>query len=89
MRDAFLCPVCGEEVEVGALACPGCGACDRTGLQEEAYMHSNVDLPDETFDYDAFVHKEFAGKTVKSKKEVFVAVMVTLLILLYALGYLL
>jgi hypothetical protein len=44
-RDWFVCPVCGEEVAAGALACPGCGADDRTGWSTEA-EYDGVDLPE-------------------------------------------
>lgn len=46
--DWFACPVCGEEVRVGALVCPGCGSDDETGWSEEA-EYDGVELPDDTF----------------------------------------
>jgi len=42
--DWFTCPVCGEEVQADALACPGCGADDETGWSEDA-AYDDVDLP--------------------------------------------
>jgi len=55
-----VCPVCGEDVPEGALACPGCGADADTGWNEEATAADGLDLPDdEGFDYDAFVQREF------------------------------
>ncbi|MEX1111136.1 MAG: zinc-ribbon domain-containing protein [Chthoniobacterales bacterium] len=56
------CPVCGEEVPRGALACPECGADERSGWREEVV--DGLDLPDEDFDYGEFVQKEF-GREVK------------------------
>ncbi len=44
-RDWFVCPVCGEEVDADALACPECGADDRTGWSSET-AHDGLDLPD-------------------------------------------
>ena len=52
------CPVCGESVPKQAKACPGCGADARSGWQEED-SHDGLDLPDEEFDYKAFVADEF------------------------------
>ena len=62
MRAPENCPVCGEEVPQGALACPECGADERSGWREEAV--DGLDLPDEDFDYGEFVQKEF-GREVK------------------------
>lgn len=44
------CPVCGEAVPRGARACPGCGADERSGWDEEATRHDGLDLPDAAFD---------------------------------------
>ena len=46
----------------GAKACPGCGADEQTGWSEEAQA-DGLDLPDEEFDYDAFVKEEFGDKS--------------------------
>lgn len=43
------CPVCGEAVPRGARACPGCGADERSGWNEEATRYDDLDLPDEAF----------------------------------------
>lgn len=43
------CPVCGESVPRGAAACPGCGADERTGWNDEATRHDGLDLPDSAF----------------------------------------
>ncbi|AOS43890.1 hypothetical protein Verru16b_00948 [Lacunisphaera limnophila] len=44
------CPVCGEAVPRGARACPGCGADERSGWNEEATRYDGLDLPDAAFD---------------------------------------
>jgi uncharacterized membrane protein YvbJ len=56
-----ICPVCGAEVPRHARVCPGCGSDATTGWSEEAQSQS-LDLPDDDFDYDQFVRKEFEGK---------------------------
>jgi hypothetical protein len=57
-----ICPVCGEDVPTGALACPECGADERSGWRED--VADGLDLPEEEFDYGEFVQKEF-GREVK------------------------
>ena len=54
-----MCPVCGENVPRGALACPECGADHRSGWKEDAGAYDSAGLPDEEFDYDEFVAEEF------------------------------
>lgn len=44
------CPVCGEDVPRGARACPGCGADERSGWDEDAARYDGLDLPDSAFD---------------------------------------
>jgi hypothetical protein len=55
-----VCPVCGADVPPGALACPECGADAETGWNEEATATDGLDLPDNDFNYDEFVKREFA-----------------------------
>ena len=57
-----ICPNCGAEVPRKARACPECGADEATGWSEKAGA-SGLDLPDETFDYDDFVKREFGEKS--------------------------
>ena len=57
-----VCPVCGEDVPTGALACPECGADERSGWREGGADDEAADgagLPDDKFDYAAFVAEEF------------------------------
>jgi hypothetical protein len=58
-----ICPNCGAEVPVKAKACPECGSDEQTGWAEDA-SNGGLDLPDEKFDYDEFVEKEFGSKPV-------------------------
>lgn len=57
-----VCPVCGEDVPRGALACPECGADGHSGWREDADHTGGLDLPDEEFDYDDFKRREFGGE---------------------------
>lgn len=57
-----ICPNCGAEVPPNAKACPECGSDEQTGWSEAAET-CGLDLPDQHFDYDDFVKREFGGKT--------------------------
>jgi hypothetical protein len=54
-----VCPVCDHDVPRGALACPECGADHNSGWREDAENNDGLDLPDEQFDYEQFVQREF------------------------------
>lgn len=60
------CPQCGAEVPPKAKACPECGSCEETGWSEAA-RSSGLGLPDEDFDYDEFVEREFGRKSQSPK----------------------
>jgi hypothetical protein len=64
MKTPDNCSVCGEDVPRGAAACPECGADHLSGWREDADTTGGLDLPDEEFNYDEFVKKEF-GNEVK------------------------
>jgi hypothetical protein len=54
-----ICPVCGEDVPRGALACPECGADHNSGWREDA---DSIDADGESdFDYDEYVEREFGN----------------------------
>lgn len=56
-----VCPNCGADVPRKARACPECGADERTGWSEQTHA-DHLGLPDENFDYDEFVQREFGAK---------------------------
>ena len=58
MRSPEVCPNCGAEVPAGARACPECGSCEETGWSDNAHA-DGLDLPDESFNYEEFVEREF------------------------------
>ncbi len=57
------CPHCGAELPEGAKSCPECGSDEQTGWSEQATA-SGLDLPDQKFDYDDFVKREFGKPEV-------------------------
>ena len=60
-----VCPHCGADVPRNALACPECGSDHETGWSEHARI-GGLNLPDEEFNYDEFVKREFGpGQEVK------------------------
>ena len=64
MRAPETCPNCGADVPRNARACPDCGSDESTGWSENAQTQS-LDLPDDEFNYDEFVQREF-GKPKRS-----------------------
>jgi hypothetical protein len=84
-----VCPVCGEDVPPKALACPECGSCHKTGWKEDADVQDGLDLPDEEFDYDEYVQREFGGgganRTPAMNPIWWITALVLVLILLAAL----
>ncbi len=59
------CPNCGADVPPGAKACPECGSDEQTGWSDRARAQ-DLDLPDDNFDYDEFVQREF-GKEAPAR----------------------
>jgi hypothetical protein len=47
------CPVCGTAVPPKAVACPHCGADERTGWNDDAARYDGLDLPDAAFEDEA------------------------------------
>jgi zinc-ribbon domain len=56
-----ICPNCGADIPPKARVCPECGADEHAGWSEEAAADA-LGLPDENFDYDEFVEREFGEK---------------------------
>ena len=56
------CPNCGADVPPNAKACPECGADEETGWSEAART-DGLGLPDESFDYQDFVKREFGDQS--------------------------
>ncbi len=61
-----VCPNCGAEVPPNARACPECGSDEQTGWSEQAHT-DGLDLPNQEFDYNEFVAREFAGPQPKPR----------------------
>ena len=61
-----VCPNCGSEVPAGAKACPECGSDEQTGWSEQA-RYDALDLPEDQFDYDDFVQREFKQDHLKPR----------------------
>ena len=74
------CPNCGADVPRNARACPECGSDESTGWSEDAQAQS-LDLPEEKFDYDEFVQREFEAPKRSPVKMLWWIVAVVLLIL--------
>ena len=53
------CDHCGADIPPNAAACPECGADEHSGWADHG--HQGLNLPDEDFDYDEFISREFGG----------------------------
>ena len=56
---SFPYPVCEEDVPMNAKACPECGACEKSGWNEDESSYDGLDLPNDDFDYEKFKEEEF------------------------------
>lgn len=61
----YLCPSCDREIEVGR-HCPRCTRPKRRSVKEKKSWEQDagadgLDLPDNEFDYDAFIAEEFGA----------------------------
>lgn len=66
--DTYLCPGCGDEVPIGPRGCPKCTRppkrrrkAPRPSWKQDGHL-DGLDLPNEDFDYDEFVAREFGIK---------------------------
>ena len=83
-----VCPVCGEQLQRGLLACPECGADHKSGWRENGDAYDGVDLPDEDFNYDDFVKQEFGSQLKPSGSKTVWWITAVLLILAFLVMYL-
>jgi len=60
---SFHCPECGAEVHPNASGCRECGARKENGEWLQPEVYDGVDLPDDDFDYEAFLEEEFGERT--------------------------
>ena len=51
------CDHCGADIPPNAAACPECGADEHSGWTDHG--HQGLNLPDEDFNYDEFISREF------------------------------
>lgn len=84
LRTPEVCPVCGEDLDQGALACPECGADEKSGWRVGSETYDGLDLPGESFDYDEFVRDEFGGGS--SRTGIHYVWWITALLLVVALA---
>ncbi|MEO0413378.1 MAG: hypothetical protein AAF226_00340 [Verrucomicrobiota bacterium] len=62
----YICPSCGAEVKVGSKGCPKCNNLDPWEIEgNDAY--DGLDLPDDDFDYDEFIEREFGTGGIGKK----------------------
>ncbi|MDD5678360.1 MAG: zinc ribbon domain-containing protein [Kiritimatiellae bacterium] len=90
MTPPDICPVCSAEIPPAARACPECGADDTTGWNEDRTVYDGLDLPDDEFNYDEYLRKEFGdAKKPCDKKRLIWAVLIGLafVVLLFSIVF--
>jgi hypothetical protein len=83
-----VCPVCGEDVPRGSVACPACGADHQSGWREDAEVYDGTGLPDDEFDYDEFIGREFGTKSNDAGANIGWWVISVVLVILFGVIYL-
>ena len=73
------CPNCGADVPRNAKACPECGSDESTGWSEDAETQS-LGLPDQEFNYEEYVAREF-GRPQRSPKRLLWSIVAIVLII--------
>ncbi|MGR3219736.1 MAG: zinc-ribbon domain-containing protein [Candidatus Anammoxibacter sp.] len=63
MNDYFVCPNCGAELALNALACRECGSDENTGWSDET-MYDGLDLPSDFDDADQPSKSFFQNKYI-------------------------
>jgi hypothetical protein len=82
------CPNCGADVPSKAKACPECGACESTGWSGDASVDS-LGLPDDSFEYDDYVKREFGPRKLAPRGIHPVWWVVAILLIAALLGFVL
>ncbi len=90
--NTWICPGCGTELKVGVNGCPKCSKPTRRKKRpkkkeapkswEQDSTYDGVSLPDDDFDYDEFVAREF-GKAPHRKVPIQWYWWVTAIVLLF------
>ncbi|MEX2579523.1 MAG: hypothetical protein WD342_10750 [Verrucomicrobiales bacterium] len=80
------CPGCGAEVSFNAKGCPKCGAKKENCRWIGAETHDGLDLPDDEFDYEDFVAREFGqGSPKRDPKKIFWWIVALITLVAFAL----
>ena len=82
-----ICPVCGEEVPRGAVACSECGADHKSGWREGGVSYDALGLSEDGFDYEEFVEQEFGSSPKPSGIKPVWWMTAIILVLLFAAIY--
>jgi hypothetical protein len=85
--NTFPCPACGEDVPAKAKACPHCGACEKSGWNEDATGADGLDLPGDEFNYDEFTAQEFGTPRKLKGKELFWKIAAAVVIIVVILAF--
>jgi hypothetical protein len=80
------CPFCGQDIPSRSSVCPYCGSDDKTGWSQNRFL-GGLD-PEDDFDYDAALEREFGTKSAKKPKISWISVVGGILLVLGLLALL-
>jgi hypothetical protein len=76
----FTCPVCGADVLRNAKACPECGACEKSGWNEDRYL-DGLNLPGEGFDDPTYSARQIGnGDRMTGRQRLLLIITVLLIV---------
>ena len=82
-----ICPVCGEDVPRDSLACPECGADHNSGWRDDAGTYDALDLPDDDFNYDEVIRREFGSAPKRGGLKIVWWIAAIILIIVFIVIY--
>ena len=94
MADSYMCPGCGDEIQVGGAGCPKCTKpvrkkpkkVEAPGSWEQDSVYDGLNLPGDDFDYDSFVQEEFGDGSKPAKTPREKVWMITAIVLVAVIG---
>lgn len=82
--DYFVCPNCGAEVRLNALACPECGSDESTGWSEDT-VYDGIDHPEFNAQFDENRPPRIASPFRSGHFMIVVALLALLVFLIFCL----
>lgn len=81
----FECEHCGAEVSPNAKGCHACGATRQGGEWRHLETYDGIDLPDDEFNYEEFLEKEFGSTHAQDRRKLFWRIVAGVLLIAFIL----